>query len=88
MLLALRGHIRFRYLGVLMDRLAFDIVADGFEPLGVNDMGEGCVVLSQANERGEVENISLSREQLIAVLAALELRYAGAKNTEPQLEAA
>lgn len=66
-----------------MDILTFEIEADGFDPLAVSDMGEGCLVLSQPNERGKVERVAVSREQLIAAIAAAEPRYGAAKNIEP-----
>lgn len=68
-------------LGGLVD---YQIGAVGFEALGMDDMGEGCLVLSQPNERGKVERIAVSREQLIGALGALEARYGAVKNTEPR----
>lgn len=66
-----------------MDRLSFEIEADGFEPLGVDDMGEGVIVLSQPNERGKVERVAVSREQLLRALDETAARFGRAKNIEP-----
>lgn len=65
-----------------MDRHSFKIEADEFEPPDESDMGEGCLVLSQPNERGKAERVAVRWDQLIAVLAALEPRYGEAKNTD------
>lgn len=66
-----------------MDRLSFKIEADGFESLGVDDMGEGVIVLSVRNERGKVERLALSWEQHVKAGEILAQRYGRTKNTEP-----
>ncbi|WP_156313596.1 hypothetical protein [Erythrobacter sp. SG61-1L] len=69
--------------GGLVVHLDFEIAAEGYGLLSVADMGEGGLVLSQQNEAGKVEQVAVSREQLLAALASVAPRYADAKNTEP-----
>lgn len=65
-----------------MADLSFQFEADGYEPLAMDDMGEGSLVLSQADERGRTAQIAVDRAQLVAALAALDARYGDTKNTD------
>lgn len=65
-----------------MDHLNYEIAAEGFEPLSVDDMGEGVLVLSQTNAAGENERVSVSLKQIAGAMNAAALRYGIPKNID------
>lgn len=74
--------------GGQVDRNTFEIAADGFETLIVDDMGEECLVLSVRNDAGKVERVAVSRTQLVATINATAWRYGEPKNTDQLATAA
>lgn len=70
-----------------MATIDFLVSEDGFETVSVFDMGEGCLVLTQAGDEGaQLATIAMSWEQLSLTVATLEDRY-GSKNTDRRIAA-
>ena len=57
---------------------------EGHEVVRLDDMGEGCLVLSQRNEAGRVERVAVTLGMLQQAIAAVMPRYcAGAGAIRP-----
>lgn len=59
-----------------MTTLTWELEGEGYDSLHVDDMGDGCIILSQTVEdTGRMERVAISWGQLQGVLKALAPRY-------------
>ena len=76
------GTVASDRIGGRVVRVNFEVAAAGFESLFVDDMGEGVFVLSQLNDAGKIERVSVSLSQIAAAMDATASRYGNEKNTD------
>lgn len=69
-------------MGATLGALTFSFDSVDHETVHVDEMGDGCLVLSALNHLGVMERIAVSYDQLSKIMDKLSSYYGEMKNTD------